>query len=118
MIDDWTYMYGAMLLAVEHDKHDRLVLKTSHGTMTLTPAGDCCSRSWIESVDEQGAIGGVVTDWDYGACEYLDAYGEEKQYFPVLKTTKGRVHIELRNSSNGYYGGWLNTTWSPNGAGD
>ena len=75
--------------------------------------GDCCSRSWIESIDDPAALLGVVQDVeeidmpDLGQlatpfCEHPDVV----QYYGLKITTdKGRAVIDYRNDSNGYYGG-------------
>jgi hypothetical protein len=77
---------------------------------TYEAMGDCCSRSWIEHLElpanvhgarimEVGASGPVeVQDPDH---ECLQVYAEQ------LITDRGEVVIEFRNSSNGYYGGYL-----------
>lgn len=76
--------------------------------------GDCCSESWFADLwDIQNLIGYTVDsiremsqsryDSDDGRCrqdvDYV--YGIE------LYTEKGMATIIYRNSSNGYYGGWI-----------
>lgn len=100
---------GDTLLAIENTP-EVITLRTNRHEVRLAAYGDCCSHSWFEHVDEVGAIGGQITEVtnEYGdgsalSDEKTDDY-IEVQFF-TLKTTKGRVHIEMRNSSNGYYGG-------------
>jgi len=74
--------------------------------------GDCCSSTWIESLDMPEAILGApvtaVEDIpmpDLGQPEY-----DVIQYYGCkITTTKGSCVIDYRNESNGYYGG--NLSW-------
>ena len=76
---------------------------------------DCCSHTWIENVSDPGAIightivrAGDVDMPDLGSPNEYDCiayYGFE------IATAMGRCIIDYRNSSNGYYGGWLH--WTP-----
>ena len=85
--------------------------------------GDCCSYSWIEHItipnDIVGAViltktwedsGEVTSDYEVKGGTYSDEY--ISVYGNSLKTTKGEIICEYRNSSNGYYGGWMQeVTW-------
>lgn len=92
---------------------ERITLLTSGGTFTLTAEGDCCSSSWFEHTDDDGIMGGVITSvegTDPPAGWAMPPDGHEgSDYlqctFVTVATTKGRLCIELRNDSNGYYGG-------------
>lgn len=89
-------------------------------------AGDCCSHSWIEhleipndikgatilsvddsnSVDEteNDALNPVIQhnkDWSSREHESLLVYNTK------FHTDKGDIVLEYRNSSNGYYGGYI-----------
>lgn len=98
---------GAQLLSVTVDPgREMFELVTSRGTLRAQSEGDCCSHSWFESVDIDG-IGGVITKFEEtGGVEVPSADHECLQtYFGTVYTTTGRLCYELRNSSNGYYGG-------------
>jgi hypothetical protein len=73
--------------------------------------GDCCSTSWIEHLevpnDVKGAVLTDVANGDYVVGESESEYEEVKVYSTSFKTTKGEIILEFRNSSNGYYGGYL-----------
>lgn len=105
---------GAVLLGTKGNEQ-QIVLSTSNGTLTLEASGDCCSHSWFESWDSD-ADAGVITELDL-AGSYGDNWEEGgnyiQSYFGTIKTTKGRVTWEMRNSSNGYYGGSVDASWQP-----
>ncbi len=124
MRDEVAKAIGATLNSVVIGR-ENVVLKTDLGELRLFADGDCCSYSWFESV-ESDAEGGQITEIDlYGGfgSDPVDVTAEETQhrddqvlaYFPLVKTTKGRVVMEMRNASNGYYGGSIVPTWTPAG---
>lgn len=107
-------LIGAKLVSAEK-VGDEIVITTDRGTLRGAPEGGCCSISWVDSVDCEAAPGAVFVDRisfdDEGrVCEWANG-DENKVYFGTLYTDKGRVMWELRNESNGYYGGWLNWSW-------
>lgn len=76
-----------------------------------SPMGDCCSTSWIEHFEGVENLPGqtILEVWsDYGPREEDHPEHDCLQvYFYKLRTTAGYVDIDMRNSSNGFYGGWL-----------
>lgn len=76
--------------------------------------GDCCSYTWVESV-ELPALGFPakvlsVEDLDMPEKEYdRNAFDCLAFYGCNIKTDKGEIVIDYRNNSNGYYGG--NLSW-------
>ena len=101
-----------VLVSVTNDNYS-VTLTTDKHVVVLHAEGDCCSNSWFEHVDDMGAVGGNITEFtNEGMPEgFVQAPDTEYEclqyYFMTLKTTKGRVHLEMRNSSNGYYGGYI-----------
>lgn len=87
-----------------------LRLRTTEGDIVAVTDADCCSESWVESI-ETPARGFPATVFEVvevpmpdpqdGPQEVTVAYGLR------ISTDKGEIVIEYRNSSNGYYGGWL-----------
>lgn len=82
--------------------------------------GDCCSSSWfnnlsginnllnykIREVENKEEKKPSITD----ANDETGAFHECLQFYGfTLKTNAGYVDIEMRNSSNGYYGGWVSS---------
>jgi hypothetical protein len=93
-----------------------LTLHTLIGDIVLEAWGDCCSESWIEhlSVPKLPATILSVEDKDLGECMSDGSRQDYDQaYSTILKTSQGDFEIEYRNSSNGYYGGWLELTSFP-----
>lgn len=85
----------------------------------LGTEGDCCSHSWIEHIGNPEACHMAhFESWrEVSIDPSPDSLSEEQKrefdngelkfYFFALGTSKGETLIEMRNSSNGYYGGWI-----------
>lgn len=76
--------------------------------------GDCCSNSWIEHLEVPNNIkDAVIIDVQENSLGTIPAnyefneYNVIKKYSTIFKTSKGDIVLEYRNSSNGYYGGYL-----------
>lgn len=91
-----------------------LVFKTDGGQVAYAAHADCCSESWFADINGIDAlIGATVLKAETVSMdgynvedgrtrqEYDEAYGWK------LTTDRGYVDIVMRNSSNGYYGGWV-----------
>lgn len=98
---------------VSSDGREIEISTTSSQNLCYRVYGDCCSESWIEEVIGVEPFAGEVLSLreipmkelpDYpesGRQEYDTTYGYE------IITDKGTTKLIFRNSSNGYYGGWL-----------
>jgi hypothetical protein len=96
---------------------DRYEIKfvTDRDPVELEVHGDCCSRSWIESIDDPDVLLGTVTDVEEIKMPDLGnistPYNSDPEYVAYyglkISTEKGRAVIDYRNDSNGYYGGWI-----------
>lgn len=96
------------------DKQALLFLSDNGDELIARTDGDCCSYSWIETV-EMPALGipfkviGIEdldlpgSDGNHHDYDCLSVYGAK------ITTDKGEMVIDYRNSSNGYYGG--NIVW-------
>lgn len=126
-------LIGKTVTAV-HLTEDRtaLTFTTDSGDVEYVTDGDCCSHSWVEHLsDEKAVIGSPVVsvteykdgetlesahardcegkdeprrpegNWGTGRCycECIRSYGWR------IQTATGGLDIEVRNSSNGFYGG-------------
>jgi hypothetical protein len=87
---------------------------TDKGVIKMLCAADCCSESWIESIDApENLIEAKILDIEeIPGGEDLPGTRQEydQVYFLKIKTDKGYVTIDYRNSSNGEYGATL--VWS------
>ena len=83
--------------------------------MAFLAKADCCSASWVEEFDFTNITGGTVVRVDMkDACGdsrlLATAYPDYQQevdaaYFYEIVTDRGSATLEMRNSSNGFYGG-------------
>lgn len=79
----------------------------------LIPHGDCCSTTWIESIDLPSVLHGRILAIDDIPMPHCGDVGTPKhpsvdcvQYYGLKITTEhGVAVIDYRNDSNGYYGG-------------
>lgn len=99
-------------LMIDKDEQQYLVFETTEGELAYIAYGDCCSESWFADIFSVGALVGSTVisveeiempspEDNRTRQEYDEAYGYK------FKTTKGYADVVFRNSSNGYYGGWL-----------
>lgn len=76
--------------------------------------GDCCSRTWIENFDDYKNIKGVVTEVN---ClpQRKDSYDDDGDtiafYGYSFMVGNKSYELDFRNSSNGYYGGSLDSIY-------
>ena len=85
--------------------------------VSLQAEGDCCSASWIEFVDKvelESLVGRQLVSVD-DLGQRVDLPDSEVQDFDKndkwkLVFSDGEIPFYLRNSSNGYYSGWLYIT--------
>lgn len=111
-------LIGRMINAIEMTS-DKLAIKfvmADGEDVTACVDADCCSYTWVEHISlpaggfpafvfEAGDVDMPDLEGEGSAdeCDVIQYYGFE------LKTDKGHMLIDYRNSSNGYYGGSL--TW-------
>lgn len=106
---------------------DYLVFETDHGKVAYTVDGDCCSHSYFHDFlgvrklitggpvisMQEVEMGEVdVLPGDKYADDSIAAYGFE---IVVEDPRFGEVTavLSFRNSSNGYYGGWMEPVSDP-----
>jgi len=93
-------------------------------SLTIDTDGDCCSESWFaDIISPQLLIGAPVTSAEeiplpkqLKNSQYDNQsrtrQEEDRIYCIQIETTKGVCDIIFRNSSNGYYGGWADYSWT------
>lgn len=92
--------------------YKELVFYTFTGLFKFEAQGDCCSKSWFSDIYGFVPQSKIISIKD---CHHprTDVYdgrqlGEvDKAYGIIAETNNGDIEFVFRNSSNGYYGGWL-----------
>ncbi len=115
-MDRTEFLKGKTVTAI-HFAKDKLAIKfdvEGGESIVAKVDGDCCSSTWIENVDGAEFLVGqeVLSEEDVlmpKASEKNDDYEVIAFYGYEVKSARGRMLIDYRNSSNGYYGG--NLSW-------
>jgi len=86
--------------------------------LVLYAQGDCCSESWFEGIYGEYALspGSVLTSMEFVDLQRITKPNKEDEHFDddcvrlygvKIMTSVGYADIDMRNSSNGYYGGFI-----------
>lgn len=111
-MDDYADMLGKPLHSVEvsADK-ERLTFTFQGGAVAVFRAeGDCCSSTWIEHLTVPDDVAGSAIEAVVEGESTEEQHPEHdclQTYKTSFRTAKGDIVVEYRNSSNGYYGGYL-----------
>lgn len=94
------------------DKENFIIRFSDGFEAKFATMADCCSRSWIEEFEVyitelKGSLLVDVKDSDTVKHEYHPEHDCLQVYRTIFSTDRGDIVLEYRNSSNGYYGGWL-----------
>ena len=104
---------GKRIYSVECDEKTLRFNHEPNDATVLEAYGDCCSCSYIESLDNPE----IFKDAIFDSVEIIE--GESKKLkdddgndhlqwtFYKFKTNKGMCTLSFRNESNGYYSVWL-----------
>lgn len=112
----WSQFIGKTIESFDWTE-DAIVIRFTDGNeITGEAFGDCCSSTWLESIDLPGNISGTLVAVENIAMPD-QPYDKEKyeclQFYGVkISTSKGSAVIDYRNSSNGYYGGSIDWYWT------
>lgn len=115
-------MIGQRIDAIDYNKDGSAIkIHTDKGVWTLTAEGDCCSSSFFVGWDGYlDLIGKVITNIDNrqesGAPVYPDQECTQEVpawYGGYLFCGTAHAYLEMRNDSNGYYGGSCVSTFTP-----
>jgi len=113
---DWQDFANRKLKAVSlRDDKTVLVFEFEDGGKAeFTAEGDCCSHSWFEHLEAPDTVEGLevlaVEDqrMEHGWDGEEDMGDYLQSYQTILRLNNGEsIKVEYRNSSNGYYGGYL-----------
>lgn len=118
MSDKIKSMIGKLVTNIEVTEGEgTIIFHHENGDRTeFYATGDCCSESWIEHFENVSRPEKIVDFVEHNICPYPDEIPETKTdhyeesmqyYFYKLITDRGEYNVEMRNSSNGYYGGAL-----------
>lgn len=91
----------------------RFVLDGAASDVHCYTDGDCCSNSWIEHIEGvENLLGAKVVKVEPGAeVPSIEEENNTIQFYNYrIVTERGFCNIEMRNSSNGYYGGSLDSS--------
>lgn len=102
---------------------EKIYIGCESGNFTLTACADCCSESWFEIDFDEKIIGKTIKEireiQEYGMDDPdnplpksgVQEYDKNHLYHIVFDDDDTEpLEFYLRNSSNGYYDGWLNIT--------
>lgn len=113
----WDVLVGRKILEIRDVGEGGFTLVFKDGSRAVFDVcGDCCSRTWIEHFEVPADIAGAVivkcvhntADWSNAEPTKTGNYEEQMSYYDTrIVTNRGDIVCEYRNSSNGYYGGWL-----------
>lgn len=114
-MDDFKDLVGKTVTAIKVDepKGGTIIFETDAGTFLYQAEGDCCSSSWFEHVTGVESLIGqrveMAEEIEAPAIPPEDEAGHDVlcNYGYRLTTAKGFFEIEMRNDSNGYYGGYV-----------
>lgn len=111
-------MIGKKLTKIS-DEYGDITFHHSEDDYTCFAAeGECCSSSWIEHFDAHDCADNPETIVSFKEISLPEPEISDKEqaennyeflqfYFYRLTTDKGTYDVEMRNDSNGYYGGSL-----------
>jgi hypothetical protein len=107
--NDFENLEGKKILSIEVNEQ-LLRFNLPHSAVCYEAYGDCCSSSYIESIDNPEIFNDAIflgaesvsgETKEVSGCEY------HKWTFYKFKTSKGMATLSFRNESNGYYNGYL-----------
>lgn len=95
---------------------------TDDSFLNLYAVGDCCSNSWFEGISGEEVLksGNTLTSFNFVKLSEIDTqtgklldrnediWDNVTIFYGIkLTTNKGYCDIDMRNSSNGFYGGFI-----------
>lgn len=97
------------IFSVEYTE-EKLIFNIEHGAIVFLAVGECCSSSYIESLDNPE----IFNNAKFISAESVEGETKENDEgdylnwtFYKFKTDKGMCTLSFRNESNGYYDGHL-----------
>lgn len=103
-------LIGQKILSLWVFRDTALIFETENGFYVYVTYGDCCSESWFQDITGiSSLINAIVLEVNEISLGEVDGTRQDVDqiYGVKIKTDKGWTDIVFRNSSNGYYGGYL-----------
>lgn len=106
------YLSFGKVLSVDKEE-ERFTLILEKKEICVRAYGDCCSESWFEYPDDlENLIGKRIFNIEHTDQEIDLPFSNRQEYdkniISYIYTEKNSpTMFYLRNSSNGYYGGWF-----------
>ncbi len=107
--DEFDILKDKQILSVEYSE-DNLRFNLKEDAIVFEAVGDCCSSSYIESLDNPEIFNNakfISVESVVGETKENGEYEIFKWTFYKFKTDKGMCTLSFRNESNGYYDGHL-----------
>jgi hypothetical protein len=121
-MQDIELLVGHLVNRVDLDDNNQFIqFHTDKGIFAFFTNADCCSESWINHVSGlQSLINNLIIKIDYvemselieGQLGHSGRQQVDIIYSFKFFTKDGVCEFEMRNSSNGYYGGYLQRTFT------
>ena len=107
--DEFDVLKGKQILSIEFSEKT-LRFNMKGDAICFDAFGDCCSTSYIESIDNPE----IFKNAEFISVESVSGETKEEKELDVhkwtfykFKTSKGMATLSFRNESNGYYDGHL-----------
>lgn len=90
-----------------------VLLFEDSSSLVLSALGGCCSKSWFETLSGEEDLEGAILqnleliEYENKRLEIEEDYSVIKFYGVKITTNRGYTDIDMRNESNGYYGGYI-----------
>jgi hypothetical protein len=110
--DDFSVLVGKIPYAIWiGPREESMLIDTDQGKLYFELAGGCCSESWWSDVRGLSTLMGrpvvsVATE-DIEVDDSRTRQESDDMTRYTLTTRDGKSEFEWRNSSNGYYSGWM-----------
>lgn len=107
--NEFDSLKGKKILSIEWNE-ETLRFNLKGDAVCFKAYGDCCSNSFIESLDNPEIFRDAVfqsVESVSGETKELKDFDVHKWTFYKFKTDKGMCTLSFRNESNGYYDGHL-----------
>lgn len=104
-------LIGKMIVSISRSSCTQYIrVGTNNGDHFFEADNDCCNAVWIEHINGIELLPATVIEVEDREWQSIEPGPEDDVLEAgsyVMKTDKGYIDIEVRNTHNGYYGGRL-----------